>query len=89
MTQRELLARRQKYGAGVALAQSATLQRDGARPAQPRKQYNMLVRLVKAGEPVELHTEVVSRSNQDRLDSDNVIAEISGTGPSVKDEVVL
>jgi carboxypeptidase Q len=53
------------------------------------EQYNMLVRLVKAGAPVELRIEVVSRSKQDRLDSDNVIAEIPGTDASLKDEVVL
>ena len=100
--QRELLARLQKYGAGVALAPSATLHgtvRVQGNPATApdavptltvaAEQYNMLVRLVKAGAPVELRIEVVSRSNQDRLDSDNVIAEIPGTDPSLKAEVVL
>jgi Zn-dependent M28 family amino/carboxypeptidase len=53
------------------------------------EQYNMLVRMVKAGEPVELRIQVASRSNPDRLDSDNVLAEIPGTDPSVKDEVVM
>jgi carboxypeptidase Q len=100
--QRELLARLQKYGAGVALAPSATLHgtvRVQGNPATApdavptltiaAEQYNMLVRLVKAGAPVELRIEVVSRSKQDRLDSDNVIAEIPGTDASLKDEVVL
>jgi Zn-dependent M28 family amino/carboxypeptidase len=53
------------------------------------EQYNLLVRLAKAGGPLELRIELVSRSNQDRLDSDNVIAEIPGTDPSFKDEFVL
>jgi carboxypeptidase Q len=53
------------------------------------EQYNMLVRMVKAGGPLELRIEVVSRSNRDRLDSDNVMAEIPGTDPSLKEEVVL
>jgi len=100
--QRELLARLQKYGAGVALAPSATLHGTvrvqgsplSAADAVPSltvaaEQYNMLVCLVKAGEPVELRIQVVSRSNHDRLDSDNVIAEIAGTDPSLKDEVAL
>lgn len=100
--QRELLARLQKYGAGVALAPSARLHgtvRVQGNPATApdavptltvaAEQYNLLVRLVKAGGPLELHIEVVSRSNQDRLDSDNVIAEIPGTDPSFKDEFVL
>lgn len=100
--QRELLARLQKYGAGVALAPSATLHgtvRVQGNPATApdavptltvaAEQYNMLVRLVKAGVPLELGLEVVSHSNRDRLDSDNVLAEIPGTDPSLKDEVVL
>lgn len=102
MPQGDLLARLQKYGAGVALAPSATLHgtvrvqgnRTTAPDAVPMltvaaEQYNMMVRLVKAGEPVELRIQVVSRSTQDRLDSDNVIAEIPGTDPLLKDEIVL
>ena len=53
------------------------------------EQYNMLVRLAKAGGPVELRIQVVSRFNQDRLDSDSVIAEIPGADRSLRDEVVL
>ncbi len=102
MPQRELLARLQKYGAGVALAPSATLHgtvrvqgdRTTAKDAVPTltvaaEQYNMLVRLVKAGVPVQLRIEVLSHSSQDGLDSDNVFAEITGTDPSLRDEVVL
>jgi len=102
MPQRELLARLQKYGVGVALAPSATLHGtvrvEGDRMTAPdavptltvaAEQYNMLVRLVRAGAPVQLRIEVVSRSNQERLDSDNVFAEIPGTDRSLMDEVVL
>jgi Zn-dependent M28 family amino/carboxypeptidase len=53
------------------------------------EQYSMLVRLAKAGEPVKLRIEVGARFNQDRLDSDNVLAEIPGADPALKDEVVL
>jgi hypothetical protein len=102
MPQRELLARLQKYGVGVALAPSATLHGtvrvEGDRMTAPdavptltvaAEQYNMLVRLVRVGAPVQLRIEVVSRSNQERLDSDNVFAEIPGTDRSLMDEVVL
>ena len=100
--QRELLARLKKYGADVALAPSATLHgtvRVQGNPATApdavpmltvaAEQYNMLVRMVKAGGPLELRIELVSRSNRDRLDSDNIIAEIPGADPSLKDEVIL
>jgi carboxypeptidase Q len=102
MPQREILLRLQRYGAGVALAPSATQHgtvRVQGNPATApdavptlvlaAEQYNMLVRLVKAGEPVGLRIEVGARFNQDRLESDNVLAEIPGTDPSLKDEVVM
>ena len=53
------------------------------------EQYNMLVRLAKAGEPLTLRIEVGARFTQDRLDSDNVLAEIPGTDPVLKNEIVL
>jgi carboxypeptidase Q len=100
--QRELLAVLQKYGAGVALAPSATqhgtVRVQGSPATAPdavptltmaAEQYNMLVRMTKAGGPLELRIELVSRSNQDRLDSDNVLAEIPGADPSLQDEIVL
>ena len=100
--QREILARLQRYGAGVALAPSATqhgtVRVQGNRETSPdavptlvlaAEQYNMLVRLAKAGEPLKLRVEVGARFTQDRLDSDNVLAEIPGTDPVLKDEVVL
>lgn len=98
----EILARLQKYGAGVALAPSATQHgtvRVQGNPATApdavptvtlaAEQYNMLVRLVKAGQPVDLRTEVRASRNQDRLNSDNVLAEIPGVDRLLKDEVVL
>jgi carboxypeptidase Q len=53
------------------------------------EQYNMLVRMAKAGEPLKLRTEIAVRVNQSRLDSDNILAEIPGTDALLKDEVVL
>lgn len=98
----EMLALLQKYGTGVALAPSATQHgtvRVQGNPATApdavptvtlaAEQYNMLVRLVKAGEPVGLRIQVSVRFKQDRLDSDNVLAEIAGTDPALKDEVVM
>ncbi len=99
---REILSRLQKYGAGVALAPSATQHgtvRVQGNPATApdavptvvlaAEQYSMLVHLAKAGEPLKLRIEVGARFSQDRLDSDNVLAEIPGKDPVLKDEVVL
>jgi carboxypeptidase Q len=52
------------------------------------EQYNMLVRLAQAGVPVQLRIEVRARFHQD-LDTYNVLAEIPGTDPTLRDEVVL
>jgi carboxypeptidase Q len=52
------------------------------------EQYNMLVRLAQAGVPIQLRIEVRSRFHQD-LDTYNVLAEIPGTDPALRDEVVL
>ena len=98
----DILSHLQKLGAGVALAPSATqhgtVRVQGspttATDAVPTvvlasEQYSMLVRMAKAAEPVKLRVEVGARINQDRLDSDNVLAEIPGTDPALRDEVVL
>jgi Zn-dependent M28 family amino/carboxypeptidase len=53
------------------------------------EQYNMLVRLVEAGVPVELRVQVGARIDGDDLDSHNVLAEIPGTDPDIGDEIVL
>jgi Zn-dependent M28 family amino/carboxypeptidase len=49
----------------------------------------MLVRLVKAGAPVELRVEVASRFDGGNLDAYNVLAEIPGADPKLRNEVVL
>jgi len=100
--QRDILSRLQKLGAGVALSPSATqhgtvrVQGNPATAADAvptvvlaSEQYSMLVRLAKAGEPIKLRIEVSARFSQDRFESDNVLAEIPGTDPVLKDEVVL
>jgi len=100
--QREILSRLQKLGAGVALAPSATqhgtVRVQGNPTTAPdavptlvlaAEQYSMLVRLAKAGEPLKLRIEIGARFSQDRLESDNVLAEIPGTDPALKDEVVM
>ena len=99
---RDILLHLQKLGAGVALTPSATQHgtvRVQGTPATPTnavptltlasEQYSMLVRMAKANEPLKLRIEVGARVNGDRLDSDNIFAEIPGTDPMLKDEVVL
>jgi Zn-dependent M28 family amino/carboxypeptidase len=49
----------------------------------------MLVRLVKAGAPVELRVEVAARFDEGNLDAYNVLAEIPGADPKLRNEVVL
>jgi Zn-dependent M28 family amino/carboxypeptidase len=51
--------------------------------------YNMLVRLSQAGTPVQLRVEVASRFNENDRNSYNVLAEIPGVDPALRDEVVL
>jgi carboxypeptidase Q len=50
--------------------------------------YNSIVRLVQSGEPVELRIEIRARYHDDAT-SHNVIAEIPGVDPALRDEVVL
>jgi Iap family predicted aminopeptidase len=96
-----MLGRLQALGAGVALApgptEHGTVRVQGNRGTSPdavptvvlaAEQYNMLVRLVEAGEPVELRVEVGARFDDD-LDAYNVLAEIPGIDPGIGDEVVM
>ncbi len=53
------------------------------------EQYNMLARLAAAGEPVAMTVESRTRFHEADLNSYNVIAEIAGTDPAVRDEYVL
>ena len=53
------------------------------------EQYNMLVRALQAGSPVQLRANVQTRYYAADTNGYNVIAEISGTDPQIGDEVVL
>src|SRR5262245_40184483 len=53
------------------------------------EQYNMLARLAASGQPVELKVELVTRYHENDPNTYNVIAEIPGTDPALRDEVVL
>src|SRR5437867_2007246 len=68
--------------------------RDTARNEVPSvvlaaEHYNMLVRLVQAGVPVQLRIEVGARFYENDRNSYNVLAEIPGADPVLRDEVVL
>lgn len=51
--------------------------------------YNMVYRMLEAGEDVQLRVAVKSRYHEEDTNGYNVLAEIPGTDPSVADEVVL
>jgi hypothetical protein len=98
----QILARLRTLGAGVALTPGAmehgTVRVQGnrmtPRDAVPTvvlaaEHYNMLVRLVQAGVPIQLRVEVGARSYESDLNSYNVLAEIPGTDPALRNEVVL
>lgn len=53
------------------------------------EQYNMLARLASGGQPVELRVDLRTRYYEDDPRTYNVIAEIPGTDPALRDEVVL
>ena len=57
--------------------------------AMALEDYNMIVRLVRANEPVELDLEVDSQFYTDQEKGYNVIGQITGTDPKLKDEVVM
>jgi Zn-dependent M28 family amino/carboxypeptidase len=68
--------------------------RNSARDAVPTvvvaaEHYNMLVRMVQAGTAPQLRIEVGVRTYENDLNSYNVLAEIPGTDPLLRDEVVL
>jgi carboxypeptidase Q len=98
----EMLTRLRALGAGIALSPGAmehgTVRVQGFRntalDAVPTmvlaaEHYNMLVRMVQAGTAPLLRIEVVTRSYENDLNSYNVLAEIPGTDPMLRDEVVL
>ena len=98
----QLLTRLQTHRAGVVLKPGAmehgTVRvqgsRDTARDAVPSvvlaaEHYNMLVRLVQAGQAIQLRVEVGSRFHENDTNSYNVLAEIPGADPVLRDEVVF
>jgi carboxypeptidase Q len=88
-------------GAGVLIRPNAgehgtmfVLGRDGGANAMPSvilaaEHYNMLLRLIAAGQPVALRVNVGTKFQETDRNSYNVVAEIPGTDPALKDEVVL
>jgi carboxypeptidase Q len=98
----QMLARLQTLGAGAALRPGAmehgTVRVQGNRNTTDAsvpsvvlaaEHYNMLVRLVQSGVPVELRVAVAARFHQDDRNSYNVLAEIPGRDPKLRDEVVF
>lgn len=57
--------------------------------ALPVEDYNTLLRIAKSGAPVKLETEVKTKFYKEDLQGYNVIAEIPGSDPALKDEVVM
>jgi hypothetical protein len=51
--------------------------------------YNLLVRLIEADAPVELRIDLRAQSHEDDLNAYNVLAEIPGTDPALRDEIVM
>jgi carboxypeptidase Q len=98
----ELMALLKQAGAAVALRPSAyrdgTVGVTGNRATSPDsvptivvagEQYNVLARLVAEGRPVSLRVELRARYFEEDRNSYNVIAEIPGQDPAVRDQVVL
>jgi hypothetical protein len=97
----QLMARLRALGAGVVVRPGAmehgTVRVQGNRATPPdavptvvlaAEQYNMLVRLAQAGTRLDLRVDLAVRF-EPGPDSDNVIAEIPGTDPVLRDEVVM
>jgi hypothetical protein len=92
----------QRAGAGVVLKPSvhehgtATVlgNRNTGNDAIPSlvltaEHYNMIARMVEDGTPVEMRVQLTTRYHEQDPNSYNVIAEIPGTDPALRDEVVL
>jgi carboxypeptidase Q len=88
-------------GAGVLLRPNAgehgtmfVLGRDAGANAMPSvvlaaEHYNMIARMIAAGLPVSLRVRVGSRFLETDRNSYNVLADLPGTDPALKDEIVL
>ena len=98
----ELMPILQRAGAAVALKPSAyrdgtvgvTGNRNTPTGAVPSvvvagEQYNVLARLAAAGRPPELRVELRTRYQEEDRNSYNVIAEIPGGDPALRDDIVL
>jgi len=98
----DLMPLLKRAGAAVALKPSAyrdgTVGVTGNRGTPPDavpsivvagEQYNMLARLAAGGHPVSLRVELRTRYLEEDRNSYNVIAEIPGRDPRLRDEVVL
>jgi carboxypeptidase Q len=51
--------------------------------------YNMLVRLLESGEPVELKVSVKAKFHEEDTNGYNVLGEIKGTDPEIGEEIVM
>jgi hypothetical protein len=88
-------------GAGVMLRPNRgehgtlfVLGRDNGEGAVPSvvlsaEHYNMLARMIQRGLPVKLRVNVQTRFLTDDMNSYNVLAELPGTDPALRDEVVM
>lgn len=88
-------------GAGVIVRSSAgehgttfVLGRDQRENAMPTvvlaaEHYNMIARMIERGMPVKMRVNVQARFLTDDTNSYNVLGDIPGTDPALKDEVVL
>lgn len=92
----------QKLGAGAILRPSTELHGTvtvGGSPQTPKdsvpvvivqaEHYNMLLRMMRAGATPQLRLELRTAYQEDDLNSYNVIAEIPGEDPALRDQVVL
>ena len=98
----ELMALLGKAGAAVAVRPSAyrdgTVGVTGNRATSPDsvpsivvagEQYNVLARLAAQGRPVSLRVELKTRYFEEDRNSNNVIADIPGQDPALRDQIVL
>ena len=98
----ELMPLLKRAGAAVALRPSAyrdgTVGVTGNRATAPDsvpsivvagEQYNVIARLAAEGKPVSLRVELRARYLEEDRNSYNVVAEIPGTDPALRDQVVL
>lgn len=99
---REMRGLLQEAGAGVAIRPSpyrdGTVGVGGNRATEndavpsivlAAEQYNMIARMAAKGDPVELRLELRTRYDEEDTRTYNVLAEIPGSDPDLRDEIVL